>query len=144
MAYAIIEIAGQQIRVEPSRFYDVNRLVGEVDSQLHIDRVLLVNDAGEVSIGAPIVEGATVQATVLRHMRGRKVIVYKMQPKKKTRKKRGHRQELTRILIDSISLGGNALPSAAQSTIEPEVPQSASIEIEDQPSTSETENRADD
>ncbi len=115
MAYAIIEIAGQQIRVEPSRFYDVNRLVGEVDSQLDIDRVLFVNNAGEISIGAPVVEGATVQATVLRHMRGRKVIVYKMQPKKKTRKKRGHRQELTRIMIDSISLGGSTLPSAQQS-----------------------------
>jgi large subunit ribosomal protein L21 len=109
MAHAIIEIAGQQIRVEPSRFYDVNRLVGDVDSQLEIDRVLYVNDAGEVSIGAPVVEGATVQATILRHMRGRKVLVYKMKPKKKTRKKRGHRQELTRILIDSISVGGTAI-----------------------------------
>lgn len=115
MAQAIIEIAGQQIRVEPSRFYDVNRLVGEVDSQIQIDRVLYVNDEGDISIGAPVVEGATVQATILRHMRGRKVIVYKMQPKKKTRKKRGHRQELTRILIDSISLGGTTSSSATAS-----------------------------
>ncbi|MBW4442154.1 MAG: 50S ribosomal protein L21 [Plectolyngbya sp. WJT66-NPBG17] len=114
MAYAIIEIAGQQIRVEPSRFYDVNRLVGDVDSQLDIDRVLYVNNAGEISIGAPVVDGATVQATVLRHMRGRKVIVYKMQPKKKTRKKRGHRQELTRIMIDSISLGGSTIDTKDQ------------------------------
>lgn len=115
MAYAIIEIAGQQIRVEPSRFYDVNRLVGDVDSQIDIDRVLFVNNEGDITIGAPVVEGAIVQATVMRHLRGRKVIVYKMQPKKKTRKKRGHRQELTRIMIDSISLGGSALPSAQQS-----------------------------
>ncbi|MER3432960.1 MAG: 50S ribosomal protein L21 [Leptolyngbya sp. ERB_1_1] len=114
MSYAIIEIAGQQIRVEPSRFYDVNRLVGEVDSQLEIDRVLFVNNAGEISIGAPVVEGATVQATVMRHMRGRKVIVYKMQPKKKTRKKRGHRQELTRIMVDSISLGGSTIATKEQ------------------------------
>ncbi len=114
MAYAIIEIAGQQIRVEPSRFYDVNRLVGEVDSQLEIDRVLYVSNAGEISVGAPVVEGATVQATVLRHMRGRKVIVYKMQPKKKTRKKRGHRQELTRIMIDSISLSGSTIDDKDQ------------------------------
>ncbi|BAU11471.1 ribosomal protein L21 [Leptolyngbya sp. NIES-3755] len=109
MAYAIIEIAGQQIRVEPSRFYDVNRLVGEENSQLEIDRVLFVNNEGDITIGAPVVEGATVQATVMRHLRGRKVIVYKMQPKKKTRKKRGHRQELTRIMIDSISVGGSAI-----------------------------------
>jgi large subunit ribosomal protein L21 len=114
MAHAIIEIAGQQIRVEPSRFYDVNRLVGDVDSQLEIDRVLYVNNAGEVSIGAPVVEGATVQATILRHMRGRKVLVYKMKPKKKTRKKRGHRQELTRIMIDSITVGGTAIDTKDQ------------------------------
>jgi large subunit ribosomal protein L21 len=114
MAHAIIEIAGQQIRVEPSRFYDVNRLVGDVDSQLEIDRVLYVNNAGEVTVGAPIVEGATVQATILRHMRGRKVLVYKMKPKKKTRKKRGHRQELTRIMIDSITVGGTAIDTKDQ------------------------------
>jgi large subunit ribosomal protein L21 len=112
MAYAIIEIAGQQIRVEPTRFYDLNRLAGEVDSQITIDRVLFVNNDGDISIGAPIVEGATVEATVMRHMRGRKILVYKMKPKKKTRKKRGHRQELTRIMIDSISMGGTALPTA--------------------------------
>lgn len=114
MAYAIIEIGGQQIRVEPSRFYDVNRLAGDVDSQLTIDRVLFVNNAGEISIGAPVVEGATVEATVLRHMRGKKVLVYKMKPKKKTRKKRGHRQELTRIMIDSISMGGSAIDTKDQ------------------------------
>lgn len=114
MAYAIIEIGGQQIRVEPSRFYDVNRLVGDVDSQLTLDRVLLVNNDGDVNIGAPVVEGATVQATVMRHLRGRKVLVYKMKPKKKTRKKRGHRQELTRILIDSISFGGSTIGASQQ------------------------------
>ncbi len=113
-AYAIIEIGGQQIRVEPSRFYDVNRLVGEVDSQMTIDRVLFVRNEGDLTIGAPIVEEATVQATILKHMRGRKVLVYKMKPKKKTRKKRGHRQELTRILIDSISLGGKVVDSKDQ------------------------------
>ncbi len=120
MAYAIIEIGGQQIRVEPSRFYDVNRLVGEVDAQLTLDRVLLVNNDGDVNIGAPVVEGATVQATVMRHLRGRKVLVYKMKPKKKTRKKRGHRQELTRIMIDSISLGGSTFAATQAEATEPE------------------------
>jgi large subunit ribosomal protein L21 len=109
MAYAIIEIGGQQIRVEPNRFYDVNRLTGEVDSQFTVDRVLFVNNEGDISIGAPVVEGATVEATVMRHMRGRKVLVYKMKPKKKTRKKRGHRQELTRFLVNSINLNGTAI-----------------------------------
>jgi large subunit ribosomal protein L21 len=62
----------------------------------------MVADGDKISIGQPLVAGALVNGTVVRHMRGRKVIVYKMQPKKKTRKKRGHRQEITRLMIDSI------------------------------------------
>ncbi|MGK7893920.1 MAG: 50S ribosomal protein L21, partial [Xenococcus sp. (in: cyanobacteria)] len=58
------------------------------------------------------IEGATVEGTVLRHRRGKKVIVYKMQPKKKTRKKRGHRQELSRLMINSISIGGSVIATA--------------------------------
>jgi large subunit ribosomal protein L21 len=110
-AYAIIEIGGRQVRVEAGRFYDVNRLPDEVDAQITLDRVLLVRNDDDLAIGAPMVEGATVQATVLKRMRGRKVLVYKMKPKKKTRKKRGHRQELTRILVDSISVGGKVVSS---------------------------------
>ncbi|NEQ31987.1 MAG: 50S ribosomal protein L21 [Leptolyngbya sp. SIO4C5] len=106
MAYAIIETGGKQLRVEPGRFYDVDRLSGETDEQLTIDRVLFVSHDDGVSIGQPLVEGATVSATVMSQLRGRKIIVYKMRPKKKTRKKQGHRQELTRLMIDSISLNG--------------------------------------
>lgn len=106
MAYAIIETGGKQLRVEPGRFYDVDRLSGETDEQLTIDRVLFVAHDDGVSIGQPLVEGATVSATVMSQLRGRKIIVYKMRPKKKTRKKQGHRQELTRLMIDSISLNG--------------------------------------
>ncbi|WP_346291635.1 50S ribosomal protein L21 [Sphaerothrix gracilis] len=106
MAYAIIETGGKQLRVEPGRFYDVDRLSSETDEQLTIDRVLFVAHDDGVSIGQPLVEGATVSATVMSQLRGRKIIVYKMRPKKKTRKKQGHRQELTRLMIDSISLNG--------------------------------------
>ncbi len=113
-AYAIIEAGGTQMRVEPGRFYDINRLVDEVDAQFTIDKVLFVKNEGDISVGQPLVAGATVQATVLRHLRGRKIIVYKMQPKKKTRKKQGHRQELTRIMIDSISLNGEVVDSREQ------------------------------
>ena len=112
MTYAIIEIGGTQIRVEPGRFYDVNLLDAEPDSGYTVDKVLLVNNNDEVSVGRPYVEGATVEGTVMRHRRGKKVIVYKMQPKKKTRKKRGHRQELTRLMIDSISMNGSAVAKA--------------------------------
>ncbi|MEL6224277.1 MAG: 50S ribosomal protein L21 [Cyanobacteria bacterium J06627_8] len=109
MAYAIVETSGTQLRVEPGRFYDVNRLHVEEDDTITLDKVLFVENEGEFTVGQPFVDGATVEATVQRHLRGRKVIVYKMQPKKKTRKKRGHRQELTRVLITSINLNGSLL-----------------------------------
>ncbi|MBW4464699.1 MAG: 50S ribosomal protein L21 [Pegethrix bostrychoides GSE-TBD4-15B] len=113
MTYAIIETGGKQLRVEPGRFYDIERLAVEEAGTVVIDRVFYLENDGDISIGQPLVEGATVEGTVLRHLRDRKIIVYKMRPKKKTRKKQGHRQELTRLMIDSISLGGKALTAAA-------------------------------
>ncbi|MEH2456764.1 50S ribosomal protein L21 [Nostoc sp.] len=120
MTYAIIETGGKQIRVEPGRFYDIELLTNEPDEKVTIDSVLLVQHDGEVTIGQPLVTGATVEGTVMRHYRGRKVLVYKMKPKKKTRKKRGHRQEITRLMIDSITLNGAVF--AAQGATEEEIP----------------------
>ncbi len=120
MVYAIIAAGGTQLRVEPGRFYDINRLPVEADEQITIDDVLLVEDSGEVSIGQPSVEGAVVSGTVMSHLRGKKVIVYKMQPKKKTRKKQGHRQELTRVMIDSITVGGKTLSAENAPEASPE------------------------
>jgi len=116
MTYAIIEMSGTQLRVEPGRFYDVNRLPVEADGTMSLDRVLLVKHEDTIHVGQPLVEGATIEATVMQHMRGRKVLVYKMKPKKKTRKKRGHRQELTRVMINSISLNGSVLAAASLDT----------------------------
>ena len=116
MTYAIIETGGKQLLVEPGRFYNIERLHVEAESDYTVDKVLLVNNEGEVTIGKPYIEGATVEGTVMRHLRGKKVIVYKMQPKKKTRKKRGHRQEITRLMINSISLNGSVV--AAKSDTE--------------------------
>jgi large subunit ribosomal protein L21 len=104
MTYAIIETGGKQIRVEAGRFYDIELLDVEENGAVEIDRVLLVADGDSITVGQPTVAGATVKGTVVRHFRARKVIVYKMQPKKKTRKKRGHRQEVTRLMIDSIEV----------------------------------------
>jgi large subunit ribosomal protein L21 len=106
MSYAIIEAGGTQLRVEPGRFYEINRLPVNPGDRYVIDRVLLVNNNDSVTVGQPYVEGATVEGTAISHRRGRKILVYKMRPKKKTRKKRGHRQELTRLMIDSISING--------------------------------------
>ncbi len=122
MTYAIVEAGGTQIRVEPGRFYDINLLSAEPESDYTIDKVLLVNNEDEVTVGRPYIEGATVEGTVMRHRRGKKVIVYKMQPKKKTRKKRGHRQELTRLMINSISLDGSVIAGAEAETATSKTP----------------------
>jgi large subunit ribosomal protein L21 len=107
--YAIVEASGQQFWLQPNRYYDLDRLSAEVDSTVTIDNVLLVNDGKAATLGQPYVKGASVELKVLAHRRGPKVIVYKMRPKKKTRRKNGHRQELTRVLVQSISVGGKAL-----------------------------------
>jgi large subunit ribosomal protein L21 len=113
MTYAIIETGGKQMRVEPGRFYDIELLHVEPDEAVTIDAVLLVEHNGEFSIGQPLVSGATVEGTIMRHFRDRKVLVYKMKPKKKTRKKRGHRQEVTRLMINSITMNGSVLASTS-------------------------------
>ncbi len=112
MTYAIIETGGKQMRVEPGRFYDIELLPGEADSTVSIDKVFLLENNGSIQIGQPLVAGVTVEGTIMRHYRARKIIVYKMQPKKKTRKKRGHRQEVTRLMIDSISVNGAVVATA--------------------------------
>ena len=107
--YAIVEASGQQFWLQPNRYYDLNRINAEVESTLTLENVLLVNDGTAASVGQPYVKGATVELQVMEHRRGPKVIVYKMRPKKKTRRKNGHRQELTRVMVKSISVGGKAL-----------------------------------
>lgn len=120
MSYAIIETGGKQMRVEPGRFYDIELLPVEPDANVSIERVLFVHHDGDVTIGQPFIEGATIEGTVMRHFRGRKIIVYKMKPKKKTRKKRGHRQEITRLMVDSINMNGSVL--ATSTTQQAETP----------------------
>jgi large subunit ribosomal protein L21 len=109
MTYAIIETGGKQLRVEPGRFYDVDRLGVETDSPYNIDKVLLINHDDGITVGRPFIEGAIVEGMILEHRRGRKILVYKMRPKKKTRKKRGHRQELTRLMITAIKVDGSVI-----------------------------------
>ncbi|MEB3171395.1 MAG: 50S ribosomal protein L21 [Synechococcaceae cyanobacterium] len=105
--YAIVEASGQQFWLQPNRYLDIDRLAAEVDSTVTLETVLLVKDAKGTTVGQPYVKGATVELKVLAHRRGPKLLVYKMRPKKKTRRKNGHRQELTRVLVQSISVGGS-------------------------------------
>jgi large subunit ribosomal protein L21 len=108
-AYAIVETSGQQFWLQPGRYYDLDRLGSEVGANVSLDKVLLVNDGGKATLGQPYVSDATVNLKVMEHRRGPKIIVYKMRPKKKTRRKNGHRQELTRVMVESIAVGGKAL-----------------------------------
>ena len=104
-SYAIVEASGKQFWLQPDRYYDLDRCNAEVNDVLTIEKVLLVNDGKDLKLGKPYVKDAKVEIKVLEHRRGPKIIVYKMRPKKKTRRKNGHRQELTRILVQSISVG---------------------------------------
>ena len=104
MKYAIIEVSGRQFWVESGKYYDLNRIPTELGTQITLNRVLLVNNDGNLLIGKPYLENIRVEGKILEHLRGRKTIVYKMRPKKKTRKKQGHRQDLTRVLIENISV----------------------------------------
>lgn len=107
--YAIVVTSGTQVWVQPNRYYDLDRIHADVDSSITLENVLLVNDGKAANVGQPYVKGATVELQVMTHRRGPKVIVYKMRPKKKTRRKNGHRQELTRVMVKSIKVGGKAL-----------------------------------
>ncbi|MBP8849918.1 MAG: 50S ribosomal protein L21 [Breznakibacter sp.] len=100
--YAIVDIAGQQFKVEKDRKVYVHRLDAEVDSTLSFDKVLLVDNAGAVKVGAPLVSGAKVTAKVLAHVKGETLIVFKKKRRKGYKKKNGHRQSFTQIQIESI------------------------------------------
>jgi len=100
--YAIVEIAGQQFKVEKDRKVYVHRLTAEEGAQVEFENVLLVDNDGQVKIGTPKVEGAKVTAKVLSHLKGDKVIVFKKKRRKGYQKKNGHRQYLTQIQIEAI------------------------------------------
>jgi len=112
--YAIVETSGQQFWLQPDRYYDLDRIKADLDETLTFEKVLLVNDGNKVTLGKPYVKDAKVEVTVLAHRRGPKIIVYKMRPKKKTRRKSGHRQELTRVIVKSISIGAKSTKTSSK------------------------------
>ena len=105
--YAIVEIAGQQFKVSKDLKVYVHRLAAEEGTNVTFDKVLLVDDnnnAGAITVGAPVIEGASVEAKVLQHLKGDKVIVFKKKRRKGYKKKNGHRQALTQIVIEGINI----------------------------------------
>ncbi|HKQ25899.1 MAG TPA: 50S ribosomal protein L21 [Burkholderiales bacterium] len=101
--YAVIKTGGKQYRVSSGEKIKVEQLPADIGSQITLDQVLMVADGDKVSIGAPLVAGATVQATVVAHGRGDKVHIFKMRRRKHYRKSGGHRQNYTEIEIGKIS-----------------------------------------
>ncbi|WKK66544.1 50S ribosomal protein L21 [Lutimonas zeaxanthinifaciens] len=111
--YAIVEIAGQQFKVAKDQKVFVHRLEEKEGSKVSFDKVLLMND-GKVTIGAPVIKDAVVTAKVLKHLKGDKVIVFKKKRRKGFKKKNGHRQFLSEIQIDGISVKAPAKKAAAK------------------------------
>ena len=112
--YAIVEIAGQQFKVSKDLKVYVHRLTNEEGSKVSFDKVLLLDNNGDITLGAPAIEGASIEAKVLQHLKGDKVIVFKKKRRKGYKKRNGHRQYLTQILIESITATGakKAAPKA--------------------------------
>ena len=113
--YAIVEIAGQQFKVAKDQKVYVHRLKEAEGSKVTFDKVMLLEDGKNVAIGAPAIEGAAVQAKVIKHLKGDKVIVFKKKRRKGYRVKNGHRQYLSEIVIEGITASGakKAAPKAA-------------------------------
>lgn len=100
--YAIVDIAGQQFKVSEGQQIFVHRLEAEEGSNVSFDKVLMIDDKDQVSVGTPMVDGANVEARVLEHLKGDKVIVFKKKRRKGYQKQNGHRQYLSKIVIESI------------------------------------------
>ena len=103
--YAIAETSGQQFWFEVDRYYDIDKLNAKEKDKITLEKVLLLKDKDSINIGKPYVKDAKIELEVVSHKRDKKILVYKMRPKKKTRRKMGHRQELTRVMVKSIKIG---------------------------------------
>jgi len=112
--YAIVEIAGQQFKVEKDQQIFVHRLEAKEGAKVDFDKVLLMDDSGKVNVGAPVIKGAKVTAKVLEHLKGDKVIVFKKKRRKGYKVKNGHRQSLTKLEIQKID---TKAPAAKKATV---------------------------
>jgi large subunit ribosomal protein L21 len=129
--YAIVEIAGQQFKVAKDQKVFVHRLATEEGKQVTFDNVLLLDDNGQVTIGAPAINGAAVEAKVLKHLKGDKVIVFKKKRRKGYRVKNGHRQSLTEIVIENIVASGAKKAAPAKKEAKPVAPEASTEEAQD-------------
>jgi len=102
--YAIVEIAGQQFKVEQNDEIFVHRLEGDPGTKVEFNQVLLLDNGGKISIGKPLVEGSSISGKIVDHVRGDKVVVFKKKRRKGYEKESGHRQDFSKVLIENISV----------------------------------------
>ena len=112
--YALAETSGQQFWFEVNRYYDIDRLNAKEKDKILLEKVLVLKDKESITIGKPYVKDAKIELEVVSHKRDKKILVYKMRPKKKTRRKMGHRQELTRVMVKSITSGTSVPKSSSK------------------------------
>ncbi len=103
--YAIVESGGRQYRAEAGESFSTEKLPYEVGEQIELENVLLLADGDNVKVGQPTVDGVSVKATVVEQYRGKKIFVWKYKPKKRYRRRKGHRQSYTRLRVDEIVVG---------------------------------------
>ena len=113
--FAIAEASGKQVLFELNRYYDLDRIDAKEKEKITLENILLIKENDKISIGKPYLKNANIELEVISHKRDKKIIVYKMRPKKKTRRKMGHRQELTRVMVKSINIGKSTSKSSTKS-----------------------------
>ena len=102
--YAIVEIAGQQFKVEKDRYIYTHRLAHEAGAEVTFDKILLVDNEGAIQVGAPTVSGASISGKVLEHLKGERIVVFRKRRRKGYKKRNGHRQEFSKVFISDINL----------------------------------------
>tara|TARA_Y100000589_G_scaffold35346_1_gene29640 strand:- start:659 stop:1090 length:432 start_codon:yes stop_codon:yes gene_type:complete len=113
--FAIAETSGRQFLFKVNKYYDLDRIDAKEKEKITLNNILLIKDNKKISIGKPYIKDAKVELEVMSHLRDKKIIVYKMRPKKKTRRKMGHRQELTRVMVKSITINESDSKSSTKS-----------------------------
>ncbi len=118
--YAIVEAGGKQYQMEEGRYLKVELLEGEKDSKVIFDKIVMLANGKKSKVGQPYVAGASVEGTILAHDKEKKIIVYKQRPKKGYRKKQGHRQGFTKVMITKIRTSAQKKPSETAEVAETE------------------------
>ena len=144
--YAIVEMAGQQFKVAKDQKVYVHRLQTEEGKKVTFDNVLLLDDGKSVTVGAPAIDGAAVEAKVIKHLKGDKVIVFHKKRRKGYKKKNGHRQSLTEIVIESIVAKGAKKAEPAKKEEKPAAKQEVPVEksVASKPKAAKAKAAADD